>query len=120
MNTTAQGALAEQQAADYLTEHGYQVLARNFRAAGGEIDIVAAYKKTLVFVEVKQRTSNAFGGPLAAVTKTKQQRVTTAATQFIKTHPQYQQNDIRFDVICVLPGEIEHIENAFSPRRTTL
>ncbi len=120
MNTTAQGALAEQQAADYLTRHGYKLLGRNFRATGGEIDLIFAYKKWLVFVEVKERASQAFGGPLAAVTKTKQQRVARAATQFIKTHPQLTYDEIRFDIICILPGKIEHIKNAFFPPRTTL
>ena len=120
MNTTSLGALAEQQAADYLTQHGYKLVARNFRATGGEIDLVVSYKKQLIFVEVKQRASQTFGGPLAAVTKTKQQRIARAATQFIKTHPQITYNEIRFDIICILPGEIEHIKNAFFPPRTTL
>ncbi len=120
MNTTTQGSWAEQQAADFLAQRGYRIIARNFRATGGEIDIVATFKKMLVFVEVKQRASNAFGGPLAAVTKAKQQRVARAATQFIKTHPQLLKDEMRFDVICMLPGEIEHIENAFYPPRTTL
>lgn len=119
MNTTAQGSWAEQQAADYLTAHGYKLLARNFRATGGELDLVVSYKNILVFVEVKQRASNAFGGALAAVTKTKQQRVARAAMQFIKTHPQLVKSEIRFDVICIQAGEIEHIENAFCPPRTT-
>ena len=120
MNTTTQGTLAEQQAAEYLEQRGYTITARNFRCTGGEIDLVAQLKKTLVFVEVKQRTSDAFGGPLAAVTKTKQQRVARAAAQFIKTHPQIGYDEIRFDVICILAGNIEHLENAFSPARTTL
>lgn len=120
MTTTSQGALAEQQAADYLTRHGYCLLARNFRATGGEIDLVVSDKKTLVFVEVKQRASKAFGGPLAAVTKTKQQRVARAAAQFIKTHPHITYDAIRFDVICILAGQTTHLPNAFSPARTTL
>jgi len=120
MNTTEQGTLAEQQAAAYLEKQGYRIISRNFRCTGGEIDIVAQRQKTLVFVEVKQRTSDAFGGPLAAVTKTKQQRVAHASVQFIKTHPQIGYDEIRFDVICILAGNIEHLENAFSPARTTL
>ncbi len=120
MNTTVKGAQAEQQAADFLARKGYRVLARNFRACGGEIDLVAQCKKDLVFVEVKQRAYQAFGGPLAAVTKAKQQRIARAAVQFIKMHPQVPFANIRFDVICMLPGEITHLENAFSPARTTL
>lgn len=120
MNTTTQGALAEEQAATYLTGKGYKIVARNFRAIGGEIDIVAQLHRTLIFVEVKQRSSQAFGGPLAAVTKTKQKRVAGASAQFIKMHPSIKFDEIRFDVICILPTGIEHIENAFFPARTTL
>lgn len=120
MNTSTTGALAEEQAAHYLTQKGYRVLARNFRATGGEIDIVAFWKKTLVFVEVKERASNAFGGPIAAVTPTKQKRVVHAALQFIKQNKNLSYDSIRFDVICILPTGLEHIENAFVPARMTL
>lgn len=118
MNT--QGLLGEAQAADYLAQKGYVLLARNYRAAGGEIDLVAQLKKALVFVEVKQRSYQAFGGPLAAVTKTKQQRIIKAALQFIKTHKNVFYDEIRFDVICILNGEITHLQSAFFPPRTTL
>ncbi|MBP5403858.1 MAG: YraN family protein [Elusimicrobiaceae bacterium] len=115
-----QGAAGEAQAADYLTSKGYQIVARNYQAAGGEIDLVARLKKTLVFVEVKQRSYSAFGGPVAAVTKAKQLRIAKTAVQFIKTHPDISYEDIRFDVICILPKATEQIENAFCPPRTTL
>ncbi len=115
-----QGAAGEAQAAEYLTKKGYQILARNYQATGGELDLVARLKKTLVFVEVKQRSYSAFGGPIAAVTKAKQLRLDKAAVQFIKTHPDIDYGDIRFDVICILPEGIEHIENAFCPLRMTL
>ena len=116
----AQGNWGEAQAAAYLTKKGYRILERNYRAVGGEIDLVACLKKTLIFVEVKQRSYSAFGGPIAAVTKTKQLRVAKAATQFIKTHKNVSYDEIRFDVICILGGEITHLENAFFPPRTTL
>ena len=69
MNT--QGVQGEEQAAGYLTKKGHKILARNFRTTGGELDIVSRLKKLLVFTEVKQRSYEAFGGPLAAVNKTK-------------------------------------------------
>ena len=118
MNTS--GALGEEQAANYLAQKGYRIVQRNFRATGGEIDIVARWKDTLVFVEVKQRSYTAFGGPLAAVTKAKQLRIARAATQFIKTHPNVSYKQLRFDVICILPEGTEHVENAFCPPRSTL
>ncbi len=120
MNTTQQGAQGEEQAAQYLSQKGHRILARNFRATGGEIDIVTLQKNTLVFVEVKERASHAFGGPIAAVTPTKQKRIAHAALQFIKIHKKLTYNTVRFDVICILPAEIEHIENAFVPPRMTL
>ncbi len=120
MNTSAQGALAEEQAARYLADKGHRVLARNFRATGGEIDIVSFHNKTLVFVEVKERASKAFGGPVMAVTPTKQKRITNAALQFIKINKHVSYDAIRFDVICILPTGIEHIENAFVPARKVL
>ena len=69
MNTTAKGLAAESQAAAYLQAKGYTLLARNFRTPHGEVDLILQHKKTLVFVEVKQRASVAFGGPVAAVTR---------------------------------------------------
>lgn len=120
MSTTDQGIQGEEQASRYLTKKGHRLLARNFRATGGELDIVTLDRKILVFTEVKMRASRAFGGPLAAVTPTKQQRVARAAMQFIKIHREVIFDTIRFDVICILPEGIEHIENAFIPPRMTL
>lgn len=116
--TRKAGQSGEEQAALFLTQNGYTILARNFLACGGELDIVAQHKKMLVFVEVKARASMAFGGPAGAVTATKQRRIVRAALQYIKVKaPKF--DSIRFDVVCVLPEKIEHIENAFIPPRTT-
>ncbi len=120
MNTTQKGAQAEEQAARFLTRKGLTIVARNFRAAGGEIDLVATQAGTLIFVEVKKRTSRAFGGPVAAVTPAKQRRIATAAAQFIKAHPAVHYQSIRFDVVSILPQETAHLENAFFPPRSTL
>jgi len=119
MNTTSQGQAGEQKAASYLIDKGYLILARNYRGNGGEIDIVACLRKTLVFVEVKTRAYHAYGGPLAAVTPSKQRKIAQAAHQYIKANG-LKFDSIRFDVICVLPEKTEHIQNAFSPLRTTL
>lgn len=113
------GNRGEEQAVQFLRKQGYKILARNFSTAVGELDIVAQEKKTLVFVEVKTRASNAFGGPIAAVTSAKQQRMVRAAIQYIKaTTPKF--DSIRFDVIGILPDSLEHIPNAFIPPRMTL
>lgn len=119
MNTRTIGQHGEEEAVRFLQAKGYRILARNVLAKGGELDIVATCRKTLVFVEVKARAYNSFGGPLAAVTKAKQQHLGQAAAQYIKEHG-LNFDSVRFDVICVLPQGIEHIEHAFSPDRTTL
>ena len=118
MNTKQSGALGEDTACNYLTRKGYRILTRNYRKPCGEIDLIALDGKTLVFVEVKKRASRAFGGPAAAVTIAKQNKIVLTAQYFIKENaPKF--DSIRFDVVCLLPGEIEHIENAFIPRRGT-
>ena len=119
MNTKQTGQQGEEQAAHFLEKKGYKILARNFSTPQGELDLIAADKKTLVFVEVKARAYEAFGGPLAAVTPAKQKRLSLAAQQYIKIKsPKF--DSIRFDVICILPGKVEHLENAFIPGRTNL
>ena len=119
MNTKHTGQQGEEQAARFLESKGYKILARNFSTPTGELDLVAAQGKTLVFAEVKARAYAAFGGPLAAVTSAKQKRLALAAQQYIKMEsPKFDR--IRFDVICILPGKLEHIENAFLPSRTNL
>lgn len=118
MNTSQSGALGEQAAADYLTQKGYRILARNYRRPCGELDIVALDGRTLVFAEVKKRRSAAFGGPAAAVTPAKQAKLARTAQYFIKENtPKF--DSIRFDVLCLLPGQITHLPHAFVPRRGT-
>ena len=119
MTTKQTGQQGEEQAARFLQDKGYKILARNFSTPQGELDLVATHQDTLIFVEVKARAYTAFGGPLAAVTLPKQKRVALAAQQFIKIKsPKFDR--IRFDVVCILPGKLEHIENAFLPDRTNL
>ena len=118
MNTTQSGALGEDAAYHYLTAKKYRIVARNYRKPCGEIDLIALDGKTLVFVEVKKRASRAFGGPILAVTPAKQHKIALTAQYFIKENaPKF--DSIRFDVVCLLPGQTEHIENAFIPRRGT-
>lgn len=71
------GALGEQLAVDHLTSLGLRVLARNWRCRHGELDVVVAddVTRTVVFVEVKTRTTDRFGGVAEAVTRTKVRRL---------------------------------------------
>lgn len=91
-------------AADYLRHNGFRVLYRNFRSRrGGEIDLVCRDRreKTLVFVEVKTRTTDAFGPPHTAVTQAQQDRIMRGAKEWLRLL-----NDprvpYRFDVVEVL------------------
>ncbi len=71
MNKTALGKKGEEIAEKFLIQKGFKIIEKNFRIRGGEIDIVAADKNTLVYVEVKTRTSNEFGLPEESVTPRK-------------------------------------------------
>lgn len=118
MKTNSLGQAGEELAAQYLQKKGYQILARNFSTPFGELDLVAQQKNTLIFIEVKTRSYRAFGGPLGAVTPAKQTRLSKTAYAFIKAKS-LKFDSIRFDVVCILPGNIEHIEHAFVPPRNT-
>ena len=108
------GAEGEAAVAAWYEGRGYQVLARNWRCPTGELDLVVRRGRTLVFCEVKTRTSASFGAPVEAVTPAKQARLRRLAGQWLEaaggTGPG---GDLRFDVASVLAGEIEVIEGAF-------
>lgn len=110
------GRLGEDAAASYLASRGWRVLARNVRRREGEVDIVARLGRTLAFVEVKTRSSSAYGTPAEAVTVRKQRRIRMLASAMLADGIGRAQN-IRFDVIEVTrrgPAlTVRHIEDAF-------
>ena len=112
MNKRAFGSEGEQAACDYLAGKGWQVIDRNVRRGRGEIDIIARKRKLTAFIEVKRRTSTAFGTPAEAVNLEKQRRIAQAAALYMQENA-LEDARIRFDVIEILPGEIRHIEGAF-------
>jgi putative endonuclease len=69
------GQEGEERAAQFLVQKGYRILERNYRTRSGEIDLIALHKDEVVFVEVKTRTSDAFGAPELAVNPRKQGRM---------------------------------------------
>ena len=83
-----------------LVRRGYAILERRYRTRYGEIDIIARAGETLVFVEVKARKGNAYGGSVAAVTPYKQQRVVRMALDFLARRRLLDQ-PCRFDVVTV-------------------
>jgi putative endonuclease len=94
------GKLGEDLACDELERRGYAILARRHRSRYGEIDIVATHGGTIVFVEVKARTGDTFGGGSAAVTALKQHRIGQMAAAFLARR-RLLDRPCRFDVVTV-------------------
>ena len=114
------GREGEDRAAKFLAKRGYRILERNYRTRSGEIDLIALDRGVVVFVEVKTRTSDAFGAPELAVTPQKQQRMLKAALGYMK-YKKLHQVPCRFDVVAISSAagpEVELIQNAFEMDRT--
>lgn len=93
------GNLAEQQALYYLQRQGLQLIAQNFQARCGEIDLIMRDDKTLVFIEVRQRANSRYARAVHTINRHKQRRIANTAALFLQKHPVFQQNICRFDVI---------------------
>ena len=111
------GKQGEKIAAVYLRKKGYEIMATSFRYDKAEIDIICKKGNTIVFVEVKTRTSEDFGDPEEAVVAKKQEKLVKAAERFIETNDLI--GESRFDVVSVtLLGKkekVHHIRDAFYP-----
>ncbi|MGY5452088.1 YraN family protein [Agarivorans sp. MS3-6] len=110
------GQLAEQQAADYLIQQGLVLIERNFHCRRGEIDLIFKQGDTWVFVEVKYRSRQDFGGALAAVDQAKIRRILLSAQHYLHTKKLNQfDTAIRFDVIAIKAKApfLEWFQNAF-------
>lgn len=108
------GNLGESLAKDYLEEKGYKFLERNYSWGLGEIDLIMAYEKMIVFVEVKLRKNDFYGRPRDFVTPNKQIKIINTAENYMKSKG-LEDFQPRFDVVEILTDNkyIEHIENAF-------
>ena len=105
------GDEAEDKACLFLKGEGYRIVARNWRTQSGEVDIIARDNDVLVFVEVKARTGDGFGGPEGAVDYPTQRRLISAALAFMeKTQCEL---PTRFDVVAIRPGNIRLYQDAF-------
>ena len=89
----------------WLHDRGQQILARNYRAKTGEIDIITLEQQCLVFVEVKGRSNHNFGGAAVTVDRRKQQRIVRTAQFYLQRHPHYRNMPCRFDVIAFEPPQ---------------
>ncbi len=97
------GAFGEAAVATWYETRGYVVVDRNWRVREGEIDLVVRQGSTIVFCEVKTRSSDRFGAPVEAVTTTKQRRLRVLAARWLAEHPGAR-GAVRFDVASVMPA----------------
>lgn len=86
MKTKIIGDFGENQAEKYLKKKNWHILSRNFKARGGEIDIIGYKCGALVFFEVKARSSESYGKPVDAVDDEKVQRIKSASREFLKSY----------------------------------
>ncbi len=109
------GSIGENLAAEYLVAKGFEVVARNYRWKKAEIDLIVKRDKWLIFVEVKTRSSNAWGEPESFVSDLQRRLIYSAAEEYIYNTDW--QGNIRFDIVSVkpcTPPEIVHFEDAIS------
>jgi putative endonuclease len=108
----ARGNAGEDQAAAYLQRAGMHIVERNFKTKLGELDIIAREGPTLVFVEVRMRSTTTFGNAVEMVNRDKQRRVSRIAWQYIKQRrPRF--DTARFDVVGITAGDLVHIRDAW-------
>jgi putative endonuclease len=113
------GILGEKVAGEFLGRNGYQIIETNYRCPGGEIDIIARQRDTLVFIEVRAKTSRRFGIPEESITPIKMERLRTVAAHYGQNHDNLPEAR-RIDVVAIemdrhgRVARIELIENAVS------
>jgi TIGR00252 family protein len=110
------GQEGESAAEQYLRHKGYRIVARNLRSSMGELDIVAEDGQALVFVEVKARRTDTFGGAIHAVHQRKQEKLIQLAAQYLARHHITIDHADSMSSCCIArrrAPQIEHIQNAF-------
>ena len=116
MRKKALGKFGEDLAVQRLEANGYRILDRNWHVREGEIDIIAEIEGEIVFVEVKTRTSDLFGGPEEAITQNKQKRIIRASLAYLQEVDMLDKN-WRVDFIGILCNskneviDLQHFEN---------
>lgn len=109
------GNRGENVAKNYLVNHGYNILDKNYTCNVGEIDIIAEKEGLIVFIEVKSRNSLNFGYPYEAVDKKKQSKLIKVAQNYIN-YKSIRNTQFRFDIIEVYlkqSNRVNHIKDAF-------
>ncbi len=118
MDRAELGKHAENIAAEHLRRHGLEVLTRNYRRRSGELDIVARAGEVLAIVEVRTRSSEAFGSAAASIDGWKRHKIIRASRQLLQQQPALARLRVRFDVIVVHDADtarprVEWIQHAF-------
>lgn len=117
------GQLAENLAEHMLRKNGYRIVEKNLRLAGGELDLIAEHQGTLVFIEVKARRGDQFGGAPYAISTRKKQQIIKLAQCYLAKH-RLTNKQCRFDAILVVgthedSPQVTHIEQAFEVPSST-
>lgn len=114
------GTQAEHWAQMYLERQGLKTITKNFHAARGEIDLIMRHDQTLVFVEVRLRSTNSHGSALESIDKKKQQCLISAAQEYLQAEGLWEKAECRFDAICLDKDpnnsqqyQVEWLRNAF-------
>lgn len=107
------GQAAESQALRYLLDQGLLLVARNFKAARGEIDLIMRDGETLVFLEVRARAATRFARAAETVGSVKQKRIVHTAQWFLSQRGWHDRYACRFDVIAIDGDELSWIQAAF-------
>jgi len=109
----SRGQRAEALAAAFLERKGLRIIERNWSSRFGEIDLIARDGEALVFVEVRERKSAAFGGAAASITAAKREKLTRTALAYLSGNAR--QPACRFDAVLIDgTGKIEWLRDAFS------
>ncbi len=112
-NTVEKGKSYEHKAEAFLIGQGLKFLSRNYTCKQGEIDLIMQESETIVFVEVRFRSSELFGGAIASVTKNKQHKVRLSAEHYLLNKKLYEKYPVRFDVVALSKTNQEWIKGAF-------
>lgn len=108
------GKKGEDMACAFLLSLHYKILERNYRYKRNEVDIICLDRNLLVFVEVKTRTSKAYGNPEDFLSKAQMKRIAQTAQFYLEENSF--DNELRFDIIAISKNnELEHIKDAFFP-----
>ncbi len=107
LNSRQLGQQAEEHALGFLGRQGLQLIERNWHCRYGELDLIMLEWTTLVFVEVRYRSSAGFGGALESITPVKQEKIMLAAQSFLQQHQQWQNSPCRFDVMAYNGNHIQ-------------